>query len=215
MKRLVATLTLLVSLLVASPASADIQNADGFLHPAMDRFAGIVYDYQTLEPLSGVCVYAGGGGCPNPALRTNRSGYWALDFPRGLWWDFHFELSGYITAISPRTSKWPFTYLLKVDSGTVSGVPSASGAVPAGMVRFWGVVRDTESAPVPGVCVYMGPGGCPDPALVTDSRGSWAIDLPSDHLIWEFHFERYGFRTSDVRTYDPRAVETVVIRHYP
>lgn len=81
-------------------------------------------------------------------------------------------------------------------TGYVGGIKHADGPFREGFTRYYGRAIDQYGGPVQGVCVYAGPpSGCPDPALVTDARGSWAVDLPTGTdnvnvtLAWVLRFE--------------------------
>ncbi len=78
-------------------------------------------------------------------------------------------------------------------SGSVGGIPSSTGPVADGYIRYGGTVLDAvTNAPIAGVCVYAGPPtGCPSPGLATDANGQWAFDFPSGPS-WAFNFEHLG-----------------------
>lgn len=96
MRKILAATVLAILLVASSSALAnDMGPAYGPVDPSQTRYSGFVYDLDTGAAVSGVCVYAGPAGCPDPALRTDSRGYWALDLPTGLTWDFHFDAIGH------------------------------------------------------------------------------------------------------------------------
>lgn len=99
MMRTMVTLILAITMIGGSAALADsIASSSGSVTPGFTRYAGTVLDDATGQPLADVCVYAGETGCPNPAVLSDVTGYWAIDFPAGLAWNFHFQKIGYATA---------------------------------------------------------------------------------------------------------------------
>lgn len=94
-------LLLVLSLILALPSVAladSVPNASGPVPTYFLRYQGFVIDVDTGEQIVGTCVWAGPVGCPDPALKTDVRGYWALDFPdfSGLSWDVHFHADGYV-----------------------------------------------------------------------------------------------------------------------
>lgn len=78
-------------------------------------------------------------------------------------------------------------------------VKNDTGKVREGMIRYQGFVIDEETGEsLVGVCIWAGPTGCPDPALHSDARGYWSIDMPKGfNLTWDMHFGIEGYQTQD------------------
>ncbi len=92
-----ALLALVMILGLASTALGDtIPNAAGSVRDGgFTRYSGSVVD-EFGFPLEGVCVYAGpANGCPEPSIRSDNTGYWAVDLPSGFGWTFNFEKQGF------------------------------------------------------------------------------------------------------------------------
>lgn len=85
---------------------------------------------------------------------------------------------------------WGYYQTATVKQSTfVGGVPNASGPLTPGFTRYNGRAIDASGAGVPSVCVYAGPpSGCPNPALLSDASGYWAVDFPTGYQ-WTFNFE--------------------------
>lgn len=92
---------ILLTLALSTSALADSVAIDhGSLRQNSLRYGGLVIDSDTGNLLPNVCVWAGPTACPEPALRTDDIGYWAIDLPDGptLRWDMHFQAPGYAIA---------------------------------------------------------------------------------------------------------------------
>jgi hypothetical protein len=75
--------------------------ADGFA-----RVQGTVTDETTKKPLQDVCVViATGGSCQPASPRTDSNGYWWIDLPANVDWDFIWTKDGYEPAQSRVTSR--------------------------------------------------------------------------------------------------------------
>lgn len=62
------------------------------------RFRGTVSDARTGEPLKDVCVViATGGSCQPASPRTDVNGFWSIDLPENIEWDFAWTFDGYVT----------------------------------------------------------------------------------------------------------------------
>src|SRR5438093_13691252 len=59
--------------------------------------------------------------------------------------------------------------------GTPFRLLTPGPTVPAGHWRWTGRVIDTNSKPLPGVCVHIGPGDCQFNSVRSDDDGRWVI----------------------------------------
>jgi hypothetical protein len=89
--------------------------------------------------------------------------------------------------------------------GTPFRLLTPGPTIPAGHWRWSGSVIDENSAPLPGVCVHIGPGDCRFNSVRTDEQGRWVIDFPQVDVIYEFHFIKEGYQQVDetIRTQGP------------
>jgi hypothetical protein len=74
-----------------------IPNATGTVPPNFSRYGGFVKDAATGLPIQGVCVYAGPpAGCPlQGTIRSDATGYFAIDYPAGVSFLWNFEHPNY------------------------------------------------------------------------------------------------------------------------
>lgn len=69
------------------------ERANGF-----ERLKGTVTDASTGKPLRDACVViATGGSCQPSSPRTDSAGFWWIDLPAGIEWDFAWTKDGYQT----------------------------------------------------------------------------------------------------------------------
>lgn len=72
-------------------SSPPAQRENGFA-----RFRGTVTDAATGRPLQDVCiVIATGGSCQPNSIRTDSAGFWWIDLPVNVEWDFAWTKDGY------------------------------------------------------------------------------------------------------------------------
>lgn len=64
---------------------------------------------------------------------------------------------------------------------------------PGTAYRVEGVVVDEVGAPLPGVCIAIGPNGCQDHSPRTDARGVYFIDFPKADVDYDLHFAKAGY----------------------
>ena len=64
---------------------------------------------------------------------------------------------------------------------------------PGTTYRIEGVVVDQLGAPVPDVCIAIGPNGCQDHSPRTDARGVYFIDFPKADVEYDLHFTKDGY----------------------
>jgi len=83
------------------PSSAGVPGglppAQGTTAPNFARYGGHVVDASTNLPISGVCIYSGPpAGCPqNGTMRSDATGYFAIDYPAGIQFTWTFEHPSY------------------------------------------------------------------------------------------------------------------------
>jgi hypothetical protein len=79
-----------------------IPNASGPVPPTLTRYGGTVLDNATGLPIAGVCVYAGPpAGCPlQGTVRTDATGFFAIDYPAGVTFLWTFEHPDYLGLLS-------------------------------------------------------------------------------------------------------------------
>lgn len=64
--------------------------------PGFTRFDGVVTESGTGKPLADVCVViATHGSCQPGSPRTDTSGFWWIELPTGVEWDFAWTKDGY------------------------------------------------------------------------------------------------------------------------
>jgi len=68
------------------------------------------------------------------------------------------------------------------------------GLGPGTSYRLEGVVVDELGAPLPDVCIAIGPNGCRDHSPRTDARGVYFIDFPPAEVSYDLHFTKDGYR---------------------
>lgn len=74
--------------------------------------------------------------------------------------------------------------------------PTATPTPDPAIWRFEGRVVDPDGAPLPGVCVAIGPHGCQRGSPRTDARGVYFIDLPQVTTVtYDLYFQREGYVT--------------------
>jgi hypothetical protein len=69
-----------------------------------------------------------------------------------------------------------------------------------GLWRLEGYVVDEKGAPLPAVCVVLGPLGCQTWSPKTDDRGYWFIDIAQGHTLFDVFFMMPGHKTIWWRT---------------
>lgn len=74
--------------------------------------------------------------------------------------------------------------------------PTATPTAEPGLWRIEGYVVDESGAPVPSVCVVVGPNGCKLWSPHTDDRGHWFLDVAEGQASFDFYFEIPGFKTT-------------------
>lgn len=74
----------------------------GPVPPSLVRFGGTVVDNATGLPIQGVCVYSGPpAGCPLQGTpRTDATGFFAIDYPGGVTFNWTFEHPDYLGLLS-------------------------------------------------------------------------------------------------------------------
>ena len=65
---------------------------------------------------------------------------------------------------------------------------------PGTSYRIEGVIVDELGAPLPNVCIAIGPNGCQDHSPRTDARGVYFIDFPKAEVEYELHFTKDGYQ---------------------
>ncbi len=60
--------------------------------------------------------------------------------------------------------------------------------------RLEGVVVDELGAPIPDVCIAIGPNGCQEHSPRTDTRGVYFIDFPQAQVSYDLHFTKDGYK---------------------
>jgi hypothetical protein len=84
--------------------------ADGFA-----RVQGTVTDETTKKPLQDVCVViATGGSCQPASPRTDSNGYWWIDLPANVDWDFAWTKDGY-TPVKRHLGTRPGTQVIDIE----------------------------------------------------------------------------------------------------
>jgi hypothetical protein len=68
------------------------------------------------------------------------------------------------------------------------------GFGPGTAYRIEGVVVDELGAPLPDVCIAIGPNGCQDHSPRTDSRGVYFLDFPAAAVDYDLHFTKDGYK---------------------
>jgi hypothetical protein len=87
----------------------------------------------------------------------------------------------------------------------ISGVPVAIAATqapatptpglgPGTAYRIEGIVVDELGAPIPNVCIAIGPNGCQEHSPRTDTRGVYYIDFPAAEVDYDLHFTKDGYK---------------------
>jgi hypothetical protein len=71
--------------------------ATGTPAPNFSRYGGHVVDASTGLPIAGVCIYSGPpAGCPiNGTMRSDATGFFAIDYPTGIQFTWTFEHPSY------------------------------------------------------------------------------------------------------------------------
>lgn len=82
---------------------------------------------------------------------------------------------------------------VEIPSSLPAATPSATPQ--PGLWRVEGYVLDEDGAPLPGVCVVVGPRGCQPFSPHTDERGHWSLDIAEGSTIFDFYFEMPGHKT--------------------
>jgi hypothetical protein len=68
------------------------------------------------------------------------------------------------------------------------------GLGPGTAYRIEGVVVDELGAPLPNVCIAIGPNGCQDHSPRTDARGVYFLDFPQATVDYDLHFTKDGYK---------------------
>jgi hypothetical protein len=68
------------------------------------------------------------------------------------------------------------------------------GLGPGTAYRIEGVVVDELGAPIPNVCIAIGPNGCQEHSPRTDTRGVYYIDFPAAEVDYDLHFTKDGYK---------------------
>ncbi len=68
------------------------------------------------------------------------------------------------------------------------------GLGPGTAYRLEGVVVDALGAPIPDVCIAIGPNGCQQHSPRTDARGVYFIDFPAAEVSYDLHFTKDGYK---------------------
>ena len=68
------------------------------------------------------------------------------------------------------------------------------GLGPGTAYRIEGVVVDEVGAPIPNVCIAIGPNGCQEHSPRTDTRGVYFIDFPQALVEYDLHFTKDGYK---------------------
>ena len=68
------------------------------------------------------------------------------------------------------------------------------GLGPGTTYRLEGVVVDELGAPLPDVCIAIGPNGCKEHSPRTDTRGVYFIDFPAAEVSYDLHFTKDGYK---------------------
>ena len=96
--------------------------------------------------------------------------------------------------------------ILAIAGGTTVPIPAtlrpatATPGLGAGTAyRIEGVVVDALGAPIPDVCIAIGPNGCQEHSPRTDTRGVYYIDFPLAQVQYDLHFTKDGYREYQTR----------------
>ena len=68
------------------------------------------------------------------------------------------------------------------------------GLGPGTAFRLEGVVVDALGAPLPDVCIAIGPNGCQEHSPRTDLRGVYYVDFPQAQVAYDLHFTKDGYK---------------------
>ncbi|HEV2250643.1 MAG TPA: carboxypeptidase-like regulatory domain-containing protein [Candidatus Limnocylindria bacterium] len=68
------------------------------------------------------------------------------------------------------------------------------GLGPGTAYRIEGVVVDELGAPIPDVCIAIGPNGCQEHSPRTDARGVYFLDFPAAAVDYDLHFTKAGYK---------------------
>jgi hypothetical protein len=68
------------------------------------------------------------------------------------------------------------------------------GLQPGTAYRLEGIVVDVMGAPIPDVCIAIGPNGCQPHSPKTDERGVYFIDFPEATVSYDLHFTKDGYK---------------------
>ena len=68
------------------------------------------------------------------------------------------------------------------------------GLNPGTTYRLEGIVVDQIGAPIPDVCIAIGPNGCQPHSPRTDDRGVYFIDFPQAQVSYDLHFTKDGYK---------------------
>lgn len=80
----------------ASPSPYVTSSPPASIAPGFTRFDGTVTDSATGKPLADACVViATGGSCQPASPRTDSNGFWWIELPSGVEWDFTWSKDGY------------------------------------------------------------------------------------------------------------------------
>ena len=77
---------------------------------------------------------------------------------------------------------------------TPSPATPTPGRNPGTLYRIEGVVVDEVGAPVPDVCIAIGPNGCQPHSPRTDDRGVYYVDFPDAQVSYDLHFTKDGYK---------------------
>jgi hypothetical protein len=77
-----------------------------------------------------------------------------------------------------------------------TAVPATAtpGLGPGTAYRIEGVVVDEVGAPLPNVCIAIGPNGCQEHSPRTDARGVYYVDFPQATVDYDLHFTKDGYK---------------------
>jgi len=78
------------------------------------------------------------------------------------------------------------------------------GLGPGTAYRIEGVVVDELGAPLPDVCIAIGPNGCQEHSPRTDARGVYFIDFPQATVDYDLHFTKDGYKEFSQRLHPTR-----------
>jgi hypothetical protein len=77
---------------------------------------------------------------------------------------------------------------------TQAPATATPGLGPGTAYRIEGVVVDELGAPIPDVCIAIGPNGCQDHSPRTDTRGVYFVDFPAAAVDYDLHFTKAGYK---------------------